>query len=260
MKKLYILIALIVAISYPSFAYDSIEAVIEAHYAADLTGDIDRLLATMNLDYINENLADEATYRAYIEGNRAVYKSLEASVSNIKYDLSDDGSMALARYDVVGKFEVIETGAIFDLSKNVGAYLEKTDSGWLINFTMDADLMTLKLEAGATELVMALTESLALEDAARPVFEQEDLKTEYESALASLNDFNEAAAPPETTEPLPVPATESSNEDSGYDFEKIIAEQEAKHRTKTIMTFLIPVLIIGGGAAGFFWYKKNRQK
>lgn len=257
MKRLFLSLILIFAVTSPSFAFDTIETVIEAHYAADLAGDIDQLLRTMNMDYITTHLADEETYRAYIGGNKAVYKTLAATVSSIKYDLSNDGTMALAKYDVKGRFEVIDTKEAFDLNKTVGAYLQKTGGGWLINFTMDADLMSLKLESGAAELGMALTEIVALDDLERPIFDQgENIKAQYESAVESLESFNEATiSQGNTTESIQQPTEESS----GYDFEKIIADQEAAHRNKALLRVFLAVAVIGGGAGAFLYMKKRKK-
>jgi hypothetical protein len=260
MKQLILCVLLILALTSPSYAFDSIEAVIEAHYSADLAGDINQMLQTMNMDYITTHLADEETYRAYISGNKAVYKTLEASVSNIEYDLSNDGTLALAKYDVQGKFEVIETKEILNLKKSVGAYLQNKSGKWLINFTMDADMMSLKLESGATELSLALTEIIALEDAERPIFNQEEsLKIQFEEAVESLGSFNEATLKQVSNEELQPLNTPTENE-SEYDFEKIIADQEAAHRKKIIIGILIPVVVIGGGTGAFFYYKKREKK
>lgn len=258
MKRLFLSLILIFAITSPTFAYDTIEIVIEAHYAADLAGDINQLLQTMNMDYITTHLADEETYRAYIGGNKAVYKTLAATVSNIEYDLSDDGTMALAKYDVSGRFEVIDTNEAIELNKTVGAYLQKTDGKWLINFTMDADLMSLKLESGVAELGMALTEIVALEDVERPIFiQEENIKAQFESAVESLEAFNEATiSQGNTTESMP----QQSEDSSEYDFEKIIAAQEAAHRYKTLLRIFLAIVVIGGGAGAFLYMKRKSKK
>ena len=265
-KRILIILTILLLTASISFAADTPEEIITQHYQFDLAGDIVQLMGTYNLDYINRELADTDTFKEYIESAKLVYTTVSSEVSNIMIDYSEDQNMALAKFDVLGEFKVIETGEILPLSKTYGAFVENTSDGWKINFIMDYDLMAIKLEAGSMYALNLLTEEIAEEALLSYEMHHDDYGTlisDPEIAIASLQEFNqlteEALASANIIEESTDQASETLIEETIQETEMVSFEFDEPEKKKSPLLFAIPLLIIVGGAAFYLLVlKKNK--
>lgn len=273
MKKLIIISILLIFLScHFVFADEEIDKLIEDYYSAEQLKDLDLLLSYYNMDYITRVIADEETFRTYISAAYEVYEPLTSQVKNIAIDQSTTGNLALVKYDIEGTFKLIDSDEIIPISKTYGAYLEKTDMGWRINFIMDYDLMLLKLEAGSLYSLNLLTEDFAEEDLL--IYETTLLNgqntNDVEEAIASLEAFNHAtqvavdqafvekeeANSQEVAVNQDIIDTtnedESTSDETNIDYEELIQDYQDHEKTKGLLFWIIPILLLVGGGLVYF--------
>lgn len=277
-KKIFIIFLLMLFFTNIVFAEATPEEIIISHYQYDLENDMNQLLNTYNLDYINKTMADMETFKIYIGSAKQVYTTLASEVSNIIVDYSEDKTMALVKFNVIGEFKVNETNEILPLSKTYGAFIENTVDGWKINFIMDYDLMLIKLEAGSMYSINLLTEEIAEENLQLLEMNTDyygNLITDPEIAIASLEEFNK-----KTEEALlqanpieEVVETETiieeindqeieTNEEINNDeiiYDEIIYDEIPKEESKSPFLFITALFIIIGGSAYYFLVFKKKK-
>ena len=263
MKKRIALIVLMFVLSAvpTAFAAESPEMAARDYYAACATGDVDAIIKTVDMAYVQAHLADEETYRLYLETAYGAARVTGLTASNMVFAATPDNGGALGSVDVRTQAVLAEDGTEAAWEDTFMVYATNTGGDWKVAFTMHKDLYETKVQEAATLQYLLLAQDIAEEEAAR----SEALYDEAGNPLVDPSEVDMEGAvvlPGETAGQSGEEADASSGEDadtaSKERMEAAIAAHEAHEKGKGLLTVALVLALMAGGGA-FFLLKRKRK-
>ena len=172
MKKKYkkILLIVICLLLFQSFSFANElpnDAVIE-YFETSLSNDSESIWNIINQDYILEHIASEEIYKAYLSSAFEVMNQNSYIINDITIIEIPDTLYAVAYVDLTSNITIIETEQTIEVTKDVVLFLEKKESGWLVNFIVDRIIFDTNQDLGLmsfyTEEVYAIESENALRE------------------------------------------------------------------------------------------------
>jgi len=265
MKKIIALILIINSIIIlPIEAADNPEKAVEDYYKACESNNVESILSTMDLEYIDNYIADLELYEMYVEAALQTAQNQKITVSNINLNIDEKNGSALGVVDVLTEGFLLEDNSELSLDNTFIVYLNKTNEGWKVAFTMEKEIYDLEIEKAQTEQYLKLTDDIAENDIDRHI-------SSYNQSTGELIvnpdevDMEGAVVTPEELESekeeentINEEKEETDQEDYTEFFEDKIEEYE-KHERRTSLIKFIPIFGVIG-VAGVFGYFKFFKK
>jgi len=243
----------------PSFGAESAEDAVAEYYAACESGNIDSIIQTVDMEYIEAFLANEEAYRLYLE---SAYGSADANsivISNLRFDYMEDNSAALGAVDVRTEAVLSEDASAVVLENTFVAYVTNKDGDWKVAFTMEKGLYEDRLQEAVTSQYVLLTDEIAADEELR-------MGSHYDSEGNPLIDSSEVDMEEAVTDPGEIIAdegagtsgeeTQNSDGTSVEDAEKALDEEEKKSGAGKFIG--LAALLAAIGAGGFIFMKKKK--
>lgn len=256
-KRMMILtLAWVLGAALPAFAASTPEEAARDYYAACATGDIDAIIQTVDMDYVKAHLADEETYRLYLETAYGVGRVTGLTASNMRFNFTPDKAAAMGSVDVRTEFVLAEDGSAGTWEGVFMVYATSTGGDWKVAFTMEKDLYVAKVEEASISQYLLLAEDIAEEEAAR----SEALYDDAGNPLVDPSevDMEGAVVLPGETQSVSAEVVSEPQEDYTEQMEKAIADQEAHKKGKGLLTGVLVLALLGGAGAFFLLKRKNK--
>jgi len=258
-KRLMILtIALLAASAISSFAATSPEEAANDYYSACATGNVDAIIKTVDMDYVKSYLADEETYRMYLETAFGAADPTVFEISNMNFTITGDNSAAMGSVDVKTEAVIAEDGSTASWQDTFMVYATNKGGEWKVALTMQKDMYVTKVEEASIRQNLMLAQDIAEEEKAR----SEALYDQAGNPLVDPSEVDMEGAvvlPGESTEFGSGSETSQAEEGDGFskeDMEKAIAKTERKSGFAKIIGLFAFLAAIGAG--GFIFMKKKK--
>ena len=260
MKKLILITGMILLMSVaPSFGAESAESAVTEYYAACESGNIDSIIQTVDMEYIEAFLANEEAYRLYLESAIGSAGAGSIEISNLRFDYMEDNSAALGAVDVRTEAILVEDGSAAVLENTFVAYVTNKDGDWKVAFTMEKGLYEDKLQEAVTSQYILITDEIAADEELR-------MGSHYDGEGNPLVDSSEVNMEEAVTDPSQIienaasgdSSEEAQNTDgpSAEEIEKILDKEEKK---SGFGKFIGVIVLLGAiGAGGFIFMKKKK--
>ena len=251
MKKLILIVGIIVTMSVaPSFGAESVESAVAEYYAACESGNIDSIIGTVDMEYVESFLADEEAYRLYLESAYGSAGVGSIGISNMIFEYMDDDSAALGAVDVRTEAVLAEDGSAVVLENTFVAYVTNKDGDWKVAFTMEKGLYEDRLQEALASQYLLISEEIAADEELRMI-------SHYDSGGKALVDPSEVNMDEAVTDPGQIIANAgsgsseegvqnpsgSSEEDAG----NALHEEEKKSGAGKFIGAIALIAAIGGG-------------
>lgn len=259
MKRVLILVMAILWISAPSFAAATPEAAVEAYYGAAAANDVEQLLETIDLEYVEAYIAELELYQLYIESAMAAARTESIVFDNLVLDVDEESKTALGTVEVTTIAIPADTEEALTLENTFVVYLTGRDGEWKVAFTMEKNVYDLEIEAAETAFYAAMTDELVATDSAH----YDAIHGEDQSLLVSAGevDMTDAVVEPDAissdVETGEVDEQQELDGDPAVDYEKLIEEHESHEERSKILPIVLVLLIAGAGGGGYLYMKRR---
>ena len=260
MKKIILPIVLfLMLLVTPTFAASSPESAIQSYYKACESGNVDAVLQAMDLEYVEEYLAEIDIYRAYIEAAFQVAKTDSIKLSNIKLNVDETSGVALGSVDVLTNAVLLEDKSPIQFTNTFVVFLTLKNGEWKVAVTMEKEIFNLEIEEALMEQYIAMTEELTNNDLAR----YESVYSSKGQVLVAPSEVNMDGAVVLPNQVAALTQGEAIVEEEETDYTELfaekIAEYEAHEKRSSFIKIFFALLILGGVGAGVFWFMKYKK-
>ncbi|PLX32668.1 MAG: hypothetical protein C0604_04850 [Clostridiales bacterium] len=251
MKKRIMAMALLLAMALvqTAFAAESPEQAASEYYEACATGDADAIIRTVDMEYVKAHLADEETYRMYIETAFGAADPTVFETSNMNFEIAEDNSAAMGSVDVKTEAVIAEDGSSASWQDTFMVYATNKGGDWKVALTMQKDLYVAKVEEAVLIQNLMLAQDIAEEEYER----SEALYDEAGNPLVDPSEVDMEGAvvlPGESAGSGTASETSQAQDGEGFssdDMEKAIAKTERKSGLAKVLGGLALLAAIGGG-------------
>lgn len=130
------------------------------YYEACKTGDVKAYMKTVDLEYIDQNIADLEEYTYFVEAALIEYPMTTYKLHNLTVKEIPEEKIAVAFFEVEAEVVPKETGQPIQLSREMAALLTFNKGEWKVAFVMDRRLFWAQQEAAMT--LLALNETMSI--------------------------------------------------------------------------------------------------
>ncbi|MEM2210899.1 MAG: hypothetical protein QW372_02885 [Nitrososphaerales archaeon] len=195
-KSILIIITLII-ISIPMlnvYAAQTPNQALIDYYDACKQGSIKAYLNTVDLEYINENIANLEEYKNFVEAALIEYPMTSYKINNLKIKEIKGKNLAIAFFDIEANIVPKATGKAIKIDREMAALLTQKRGDWKVAFVIDRKLFWAQQEAAMT--LITLNETL-------PIFEELRQRIESIQVVPEVTPTTSPTKP--TTTPIEVP-------------------------------------------------------
>ncbi|SRR6056297_673501 len=248
-KIMSIALLLVMALVQTAFAAESPEQAASEYYEACATGDADAIIRTVDMEYVKAHLADEETYRMYLETAFGAADPTVFETSNMNFTIAEDNSAAMGSVDVKTEAVIAEDGSVASWQDTFMVYATNKGGDWKVALTMQKDLYVTKVEEASILQNLILAQDIAEEENAR----SEAFYDEAGNPLVDPSEVDMEGAvvlPGESSESGSGGQTRQEEDGEGFsndDMEKAIAKTERKSGLAKVLGGLVLLAAIGGG-------------
>ncbi|MEM3614848.1 MAG: hypothetical protein QW158_02855 [Nitrososphaerales archaeon] len=229
---LLITLVFILASAHNIYAAKTPQQALIDYYEACKAGDVKAYMNTVDLDYIEQNIADLEEYTYFVEAALIEYPMTTYKLHNLTVREIPEEKIAVAFFDVEAEVVPKETGQPLGISREMAALLTFSKGEWKVAFVIDRKLFWTHQQEAMTLLALNQTSYIIEEQAQRIESVQAVPVEEKTTQTATLTQIQTTTQQPE----IKLPELPTSMPDLGW------------LDLKLLLPIIIIIIIIAGVA------------